>query len=115
MQSLRAGVGVCKWCPSVCMCVRVVGLIHPPLPPHPRSRLASQVVTRLYASPLFAPAREPLVAALLSMLCARLYTAAQPDLVDTLYALAAANWTDFQLSLLPRWADAVRKSGAKPD
>lgn len=56
-----------------------------------------QVATKLYSLPLFRPAWAPLAEALLAMLLSRLYTAAQDDLSDSLFALAAANWTDFLL------------------
>lgn len=61
---------------------------HPPTP---------QVATKLYTLPLFRPAWAPLAEALLAMLLSRLYTAAQDDLSDSLFALAAANWTEFLL------------------
>jgi len=59
--------------------------------------LPPQVATKLYSSPLFRPAWAPLAEALLAMLLSRLYTAAQDDLSDSLFALAAANWTEFLL------------------
>ncbi|PRW61041.1 Tubulin-folding cofactor B [Chlorella sorokiniana] len=64
-----------------------------------------QVATKLYSLPLFRPAWAPLTEALLAMLLSRLYTAAQDDLSDSLFALAAANWTEFLLGLLPRFVD----------
>lgn len=46
---------------------------------------AAQVVSRLYSTPYFASARDPVLTSLLCMLLSRLYTAAQNDLVDTLF------------------------------
>lgn len=59
------------------------------------------MATRLYTLPLFQAARGPLAACLLGMLLSRLYRAAQDELGDTLFALAAANWSDWHLSILP--------------
>lgn len=69
----------------------------PILPPSHCCLPAPQVATKLYSLPLFRPAWAPLAEALLAMLLSRLYTAAQDDLSDSLFALAAANWTDFLL------------------
>ena len=71
-----------------------VSIPHPPAP-------APQVATKLYSLPLCQPAWAPLAEALLAMLASRLYTAAQDDLSDSLFALAASNWTEF---LVVRWA-----------
>ena len=48
---------------------------------------AAQVVSKLYQSAYFPPARETVLASLFAMLLSRLYTAAQNDLVDTLFRL----------------------------
>lgn len=47
--------------------------------------IALQVVSKLYQSPHFQPAREAVLGSLLCMLLSRCYTAAQNDLVDTLF------------------------------
>ena len=70
-----------------------------------RRPAAPQVATHLYSSPHFQAAHAPLLHALLSMLAGRCHAAAQSDLVDTLFGLAAANWSEFHLVLLPGWAD----------
>lgn len=64
------------------------------------------MATRLYGLPAFQPARAPLASSLLSMLASRLYGGAQEALADTLFSLAAANWTEFHLSTLPRFVEA---------
>lgn len=66
-----------------------------------------QVATKLFSLPLFEPARPPLAAALLALLTSRLYGGAQEALGDTLFCLAAANWTDFHASVLPRCAETT--------
>lgn len=93
-----------------------------PLPSPPRL----QVATRLYSLPLFQGARAPLAACLLGMLLSRLYRSAQDELGDTLFALAAANWSEWHLSTLPgraggaelpvewRWRGAVAPVGPWP-
>lgn len=68
-----------------------------PTPHAPPTSLLLQVANKLYTLPLFRPAWAPLAEALLAMLLSRLYTAAQDDLSDSLFALAAANWTEFLL------------------
>lgn len=64
-----------------------------------------QVATKLYSLPLFQPLRAPLAASLLAMLVGGLYRGAQDELVDSLFSLAAANWSDFHLVLLPQFVD----------
>ena len=44
-----------------------------------------QVVSKLYQSAYFPPVRDTVLASLFAMLLSRLYTAAQNDLVDTLF------------------------------
>lgn len=80
----------------------------PPLPRHPL-----QVATRLFSLPLFQPLRAPLAEALLGALASRLYGAAQDDLSDSLFLLAASNWSEFHLSVLPRVIEQ-RLPGAGP-
>ncbi|KAL4856757.1 putative sphingolipid transporter spinster 2 [Chlorella vulgaris] len=65
-----------------------------------------QVATKLFSHPAFQPARGPLAAALLGMLVSRLYGSAQDALGDTLFSLAAANWTELHTHILPRFLEA---------
>ncbi|KAI3429302.1 hypothetical protein D9Q98_005397 [Chlorella vulgaris] len=65
-----------------------------------------QVATKLFSHPAFQPARGPLAAALLGMLVSRLYGSAQDALGDTLFSLAAANWTELHTHILPRFVEA---------
>ncbi len=61
--------------------------------------------THLYSSPFFDPYRRRLFNALLTLLLSRLYAPVHLDLIDTLYGLAAANWSDFHLMLLPAYVE----------
>ena len=62
-----------------------------------------QVAAKLYSLPAFQLVRAPLAASLLAMLVSRLYRGAQDDLADSLFALAATNWSEFHLTVLPQF------------
>lgn len=79
----------------------------PPPPGCPSEELYDlHVAAKLFASPHFDPARERLAAALLAMLLSRCYVAAHESLADTLFGLAAANWSAWHLTFLPAFVEA---------
>jgi hypothetical protein len=63
------------------------------------------VAVKLYAHPLFQPHKAAVAEALLLILLSRLHTGAQEGVSDTLYAIAASNWSDFLLTFVPAFSE----------
>ncbi|KAL4527441.1 hypothetical protein Ndes2526B_g08872 [Nannochloris sp. 'desiccata'] len=61
--------------------------------------------SKLFWKPYFSGWKDLTMESILSMLLTRMYTGAQESLIDTLYQLAAANWSHFLLSFLPAFAE----------
>jgi hypothetical protein len=64
-----------------------------------------QAASKLYCRSWFEVWKEVLMDSILRMLLCRMYTAAQDDLIDTLYGLAAANWSAFHFVFIPRFIE----------
>lgn len=60
-----------------------------------------QLASKLYWRSWFDYRKENLMDSIMRMLMSRMYTAAQDDLIDTLYGLAASNWSTFHLGFIP--------------
>jgi hypothetical protein len=63
--------------------------------------------TKIFWKPYFGGWKDTTMESILSMLLTRMYTGAQETLIDTLYQLAAANWSHFLLSFLPAFTEKV--------
>ena len=70
-----------------------------------------QSVSKLFWKPYFSAWKEALLDSILAILLTRMYSGAQDYLVDTLYALAASNWSEFLLVFMPAFAE--RRLAAK--
>jgi hypothetical protein len=61
--------------------------------------------SKIFWKPSFSRWKDLTMESTLTMLLTRMYTGAQESLIDTLYQLAAANWSHFLLSFLPAFAE----------
>ena len=63
------------------------------------------VSVQLYSTPFLEGRRVELMGHLLVMLCSRLYTGCQDQLIDTLFSIASTNWSCWHLSFLPAFVE----------